>query len=119
MNKQATSTIVRRPSRKLMVGNVPVGGDAPIAVQSMTNSDTCDVAATVAQIQRLQAAGADIVRVSVPDMDAAEAFGQIVKQVSLPLVADIHFDYKIALRWAWLVCVSIRAILVVKTACKR
>jgi len=100
MNKQAASTIVRRPSRKLMVGNVPVGGDAPIAVQSMTNSDTCDVVATVAQIRRLEAAGADIVRVSVPDMDAAVAFGQIVKQVSVPLVADIHFDYKIALRVA-------------------
>jgi len=100
MNKQAASTIKRRPSRKLMVGNVPVGGDAPIAVQSMTNSDTCDVVATVAQIRRLEAAGADIVRVSVPDMDAAEAFGQIVKQVNVPLVADIHFDYKIALRVA-------------------
>jgi len=100
MNKQAASTIKRRPSRKLMVGNVPVGGDAPIAVQSMTNSDTCDVAATVAQIRRLEMAGADIVRVSVPDMDAAESFGQIVKQVSVPLVADIHFDYKIALRVA-------------------
>jgi len=100
MNKQAASTIKRRPSRKLMVGNVPVGGDAPIAVQSMTNSDTCDVAATVAQIRRLEAAGADIVRVSVPDMEAAEAFGQIVKQVRVPLVADIHFDYKIALRVA-------------------
>ncbi|KXU39301.1 4-hydroxy-3-methylbut-2-en-1-yl diphosphate synthase [Ventosimonas gracilis] len=100
MNKQPAFTINRRPSRKLMVGNVPVGGDAPIAVQSMTNSDTCDVAATVAQIRRLEAAGADIVRVSVPDMNAAEAFGQIVKQVSVPLVADIHFDYKIALRVA-------------------
>jgi len=100
MNKQAQSTIKRRPSRKLWVGTVPIGGDAPIAVQSMTNSDTCDVAATVAQIRRLEAAGADIVRVSVPDMDAAEAFGQIVKAVTVPLVADIHFDYKIALRVA-------------------
>ncbi|WP_110651345.1 flavodoxin-dependent (E)-4-hydroxy-3-methylbut-2-enyl-diphosphate synthase [Salinicola peritrichatus] len=94
------SPITRRPSRQIHVGNVPVGGGAPIAVQSMTNTDTNDVAATVAQIQRLQLAGADIVRVSVPDMDAAEAFGKIKRQVSVPLVADIHFDYKIALRVA-------------------
>jgi len=92
--------INRRKSRQIMVGNVPVGGDAPIAVQSMTNTETLDVAATVAQILALQSAGADIVRVSVPSMDAAEAFGAIRKQVSLPLVADIHFDYKIALRVA-------------------
>jgi len=83
-----------------MVGDVPVGGDAPIAVQSMTNTNTCDVDATVGQILALQEAGADIVRVSVPDMDAAEAFGKIRKQVSIPLVADIHFDHKIALRVA-------------------
>jgi (E)-4-hydroxy-3-methylbut-2-enyl-diphosphate synthase len=93
-------TIKRRKSRRIMVGNVPVGGDAPISVQSMTNTDTCDVAATVAQIQQLQAVGADIVRVSVPTMDAAEAFGKIRQQVSVPLVADIHFDHKIALRVA-------------------
>ena len=77
-----------------------MGGDAPIAVQSMTNTETCDVAATVAQIRRLEDAGADIVRVSVPDMDAAEAFGKIKQQVNVPLVADIHFDYRIALRVA-------------------
>ncbi|WP_110708342.1 flavodoxin-dependent (E)-4-hydroxy-3-methylbut-2-enyl-diphosphate synthase [Salinicola sp. CR57] len=94
------SPITRRASRRIHVGDVPVGGGAPIAVQSMTNTDTNDVAATVAQIQRLQQAGADIVRVSVPDMDAAEAFGKIKGQVSVPLVADIHFDYKIALRVA-------------------
>ncbi|HED17306.1 MAG TPA: flavodoxin-dependent (E)-4-hydroxy-3-methylbut-2-enyl-diphosphate synthase [Gammaproteobacteria bacterium] len=93
-------SINRRQSRQIMVGDVAVGGDAPVAVQSMTNTDTCDVAATVGQIQALQTAGADMVRVSVPDMDAAEAFGQIRKQVSLPLIADIHFDYKIALRVA-------------------
>ena len=92
--------IIRRKSRQIMVGNVPVGGDAPIAVQSMTNTETLDVAATVAQINALQNAGADIVRVSVPSMEAAEAFGAIRKQVTLPLVADIHFDYKIALRVA-------------------
>lgn len=94
------SPIVRRKSRQIMVGNVPVGGGAPISVQSMTNTDTCDVKATVNQIRALQDVGADIVRVSVPDMDAAEAFGKIRQQVSVPLVADIHFDYKIALRVA-------------------
>ncbi|NWO11178.1 flavodoxin-dependent (E)-4-hydroxy-3-methylbut-2-enyl-diphosphate synthase [Chromohalobacter salexigens] len=94
------SPIQRRKSRQIHVGHVPIGGDAPIAVQSMTNTDTLDVDATVAQIRQLEAAGADIVRVSVPTMDAAEAFGQIKRQVSVPLVADIHFDYKIALRVA-------------------
>ncbi len=94
------STIKRRKSRQLMVGDVPVGGDAPISVQSMTNTETTDVEATVAQIRRLEAAGADIVRVSVPSMDAAEAFGVIRQQVVVPLVADIHFDYRIALRVA-------------------
>jgi len=92
--------IVRRKSRQIMVGNVPVGGDAPISVQSMTNTSTADVAATVAQINRIQAAGADIVRVSVPSMAEAEAFGEIRKLVSIPLVADIHFDHHIALRVA-------------------
>lgn len=94
------SPIIRRKSRQIMVGAVPVGGDAPIAVQSMTNTETCDTEATVAQIRRLENAGADIVRVSVPSMDAAEAFGEIRKQVRVPLVADIHFDHKIALRVA-------------------
>lgn len=93
-------TIQRRRSRQIWVGNVPIGGDAPIAVQSMTNTETCDVASTVAQITALQDAGADLVRVSVPSMEAAEAFGQIKKQVSVPLIADIHFDHKIALRVA-------------------
>lgn len=92
------SPIVRRKSRKIMVGNVAVGGDAPISVQSMTNTETCDVAATVAQIRALEAVGADIVRVSVPSMEAAEAFGEIRRQVNVPLISDIHFDYKIALR---------------------
>lgn len=95
-----TYTVKRRKSRQIMVGNVPVGGDAPISVQSMTNTKTDNVAATVAQIQALEAVGADIVRVSVPDMVAAEAFGLIRQQVNVPLVADIHFDYKIALRVA-------------------
>ncbi len=97
---QFESPIVRRKSRQIMVGDVPVGGDAPIAVQSMTNTETTDVEATVAQIERIQNAGADIVRVSVPSMEAADAFGEIRKRVSVPLVADIHFDYRIALRVA-------------------
>jgi len=92
--------IKRRFSRKIYVGNVAVGGDAPISVQSMTNTDTCDVSATVSQIKALEKVGADIVRVSVPSMDAAEAFGKIKKAVSVPLIADIHFDHQIALRVA-------------------
>lgn len=91
------SPIQRRLTRKIRVGSVYVGGDAPITVQTMTNTDTCDVAATVAQIQRCVNAGADIVRVSVPSMEAAVAFGQIRQQVNVPLVADIHFDHRIAL----------------------
>ena len=96
----APSPIKRRVTRQIMVGNVPVGGNAPITVQSMTNTETCDVAATVEQISRLTAAGADIVRVSVPSMEAAEAFKKIRVQATIPLVADIHFDYKIALKVA-------------------
>ncbi len=92
--------IIRRPSRQIHVGSVKVGGDAPISVQSMTNTDTCNVSATVAQIQALQNVGADIVRVSVPTQEAAEAFGQIKKAINMPLIADIHFDYRIALRVA-------------------
>ena len=92
--------IQRRKTRQIHVGDVPVGGDAVISVQSMTNTETCDVDATVAQIEALQDAGADIVRVSVPTMDAAQAFGEIRKRVTLPLVSDIHFDYRIALRVA-------------------
>ncbi|HEX4940545.1 MAG TPA: flavodoxin-dependent (E)-4-hydroxy-3-methylbut-2-enyl-diphosphate synthase [Candidatus Kapabacteria bacterium] len=91
------SPIKRRKSRQIMVGKVPVGGDAPITVQSMTNTETCDVEATVGQIRRMEDAGVDIVRVSVPSLEAADAFGEIRKRVNVPLVADIHFDYKIAL----------------------
>ena len=83
-----------------MVGAVAVGGDAPISVQSMTNTETCDVEATMAQIRRLEDAGADILRISVPSMEAAEAFGCIRQQTRVPLVADIHFDHKIALKVA-------------------
>ncbi len=94
------SWIVRRKSRQIRVGNVLVGGDAPISVQSMTNTETTDVEATLKQIRQLADAGADIVRVSVPTMDAAEAFKVIKQQSPVPLVTDIHFDYRIALKVA-------------------
>ena len=87
-------TIERRVSRKIKVGDIEVGGDAPIAVQSMTNTLTHDVDATVGQVLALQEAGADIVRVSVPDPDSSAALRAIVDQVQTPLVADIHFHYK-------------------------
>lgn len=92
--------INRKKTNKIYVGKVPVGGDAPISVQSMTNTDTCDVAATVDQVTQLEKAGADIVRISIPTMAAAEAFGEIRKQLTIPLIADIHFDYRIALKVA-------------------
>ena len=96
----AESPITRRKSLRINVGNVPIGDGAPIAVQSMTNPPTTDVVATVDQINRIVAVGGDIVRVSVPTMEAAEAFKLIKQQVSVPLVADIHFDYRIALKVA-------------------
>ncbi len=86
--------IDRRKSRQIMVGSVPIGGDAPIAVQSMTNTLTADAAATIDQIRQLEEAGADIVRVSCPDEDSTAAFSTIVKASKVPLVADIHFHYK-------------------------
>lgn len=94
------SPVVRKKTKQIHVGKVAVGGDAPISVQSMTNTNTCDVEATVNQIRSLEEVGADIVRVSVPSLDAAEAFAKIRAQVAVPLVADIHFDYKIALKVA-------------------
>ena len=95
---KSNAIIKRRKTRQIMVGDVAVGGDAPISVQSMTNTETTDIEATSEQIGRLVTAGVDIVRVSVPTMDAAEAFNQIRSKVSVPLVADIHFDYRIALK---------------------
>ncbi len=97
---QHTSPIKRRLSKQIMVGNVPVGGNAPITVQTMTNTKTTDVAATVAQIRAVERVGADMVRVSVPTMEAAEAFRLIKQQVSIPVIADIHFDFRIALKVA-------------------
>src|SRR5260221_442949 len=92
--------IDRRRSRQIHVGKVPVGGDAPITVQSMTNTLTHDVAATVSQIKALERAGADIVRVSCPDQESALALKEIVPQVEVPIVADIHFHYKRAIEAA-------------------
>ncbi len=92
--------IQRRPSRKIRVGSVEVGGDAPITVQSMTNTLTADADATIAQIRQLEEAGADIVRVSCPDQESTEAFAKIAKAAKVPLVADIHFHYKRAIEAA-------------------
>ncbi|HEX7198888.1 MAG TPA: flavodoxin-dependent (E)-4-hydroxy-3-methylbut-2-enyl-diphosphate synthase [Dongiaceae bacterium] len=92
--------IQRRKSRQIHVGNVPVGGGAPITVQSMTNTLTSDAAATIAQIRALEEAGADIVRVSCPDEESTAALPAIVKAVKLPIVADIHFHYKRAIEAA-------------------
>ena len=92
--------IERRVSRQIMVGNVPVGGDAPIAVQSMTNTPTSDAVATIAQIKRLEEAGADIVRVSCPDEASTAALREIVEAVNVPIVADIHFHYRSAIEAA-------------------
>ena len=87
----------RKNTRQIHIGNVAIGGGAPISVQSMCNTKTTDTAATVAQIKALQNAGCDIVRVAVPDMEAAKNLGNIIEEINIPLVADIHFDYKLAL----------------------
>ncbi|MDZ4736506.1 MAG: flavodoxin-dependent (E)-4-hydroxy-3-methylbut-2-enyl-diphosphate synthase [Rhodospirillaceae bacterium] len=92
--------IQRRPSRKIRVGSVAVGGDAPISVQSMTNTATTDIAGTIEQIRRLEAAGIDIVRVSCPDEESTAALGAIVKASQVPVVADIHFHYRRAIEAA-------------------
>ena len=84
-------------TKRLMVGTVPVGGGAPVSIQSMCNTKTGDVEATVEQILRLEEAGCEIVRVAVPDLPAARAIGAIRSRIHIPLVADIHFDYRLAL----------------------
>ena len=89
--------MTRRTSKPLRIGKVTVGGDAPIVVQSMTKTDTRNVQATVNQIKELEDCGCEIVRVAVPDKEAAESLATIKKTVSLPIVADIHFDYRLAL----------------------
>ncbi|MCI0472350.1 MAG: flavodoxin-dependent (E)-4-hydroxy-3-methylbut-2-enyl-diphosphate synthase, partial [Ignavibacteria bacterium] len=88
----------RRTTRKVLVGNIPVGGDSPVAVQTMTKTKTADVKATVEQIKRCREAGADIVRVTVNEQEAADAIGEIVKSVDVPIVSDIHFNYIFALK---------------------
>ena len=93
-------TIERRKSRQIMVGNVPVGGDAPVSVQTMTNTLTSDAAATIAQIHRCEEAGADLIRVSCPDVASTAALKDIVRESRIPIIADIHFHYKRALEAA-------------------
>lgn len=88
---------MRKITKSVMCGDVQIGGNAPISIQSMTNTDTRDIEATLAQINALQDAGCQIVRLAVPDMRAAEAFSEIKRKVKLPLVADIHFDYRLAI----------------------
>ena len=92
--------IKRKKTRKIKVGNVSIGGDSLISVQSMTNTLTTDVKATINQINALEEVGADIVRVSCPDEDSTKALKEINKQVNLPIVADIHFHYKRAIEAA-------------------
>ncbi|GIM27807.1 4-hydroxy-3-methylbut-2-en-1-yl diphosphate synthase (flavodoxin) [Clostridium polyendosporum] len=87
----------RRKTREVKVGSVYIGGDSPVSVQSMTNTDTRDIESTVLQIKKLEDAGCDIIRCAVPDMEAAKAIEEITKQIKIPLVADIHFDYRLAL----------------------
>ena len=87
----------RRVTKPVYVGDVKVGGDAPVSVQSMTKTDTRDVAATVRQIREVEEAGGEIIRCAVPDMEAAKALADIKKQINIPLVADIHFHYQLAL----------------------
>lgn len=89
--------IKRKKTKKIKVGNIFIGGDAPVAIQSMCNTDTRDVEATVAQIKKLIQAGCEIIRVAVPDMEAAKAIGKIKKQINIPLVADIHFSVEYAM----------------------
>ncbi len=88
----------RRYSRQVKAGSLLIGGDAPISVQSMTNTDTHNVSATIAQIKKLQSVGCELVRVAVPNMESASVIGEIKSNISIPLVADIHFDYKLALK---------------------
>src|ERR1041385_5477525 len=100
MSLRAYRDITRRKSRKIRVGAVEVGGDAPISVQSMTNTVTADARATIDQVRALEEAGADIVRVSCPDEDSTRALKAIVKAANLPIVADIHFHYRRAIEAA-------------------
>jgi (E)-4-hydroxy-3-methylbut-2-enyl-diphosphate synthase len=95
--KMDFSLIERRKTRKIRIGEFYIGGDSPITIQSMTNTDTRDAKATIEQIKKLEEVGCEIVRVAIPDMVAAEAISDIKKGINIPLVADIHFDYRLAL----------------------
>ena len=91
------STITRRKTREISIGNVKIGGGAPVIIQSMTNTFTQDIDATVSQIKRLEAAGCEVIRVAIPDDEAAGAISSIKKKISIPVIADIHFDYRLAI----------------------
>ncbi|MDH5349089.1 MAG: flavodoxin-dependent (E)-4-hydroxy-3-methylbut-2-enyl-diphosphate synthase, partial [Nitrospira sp.] len=100
--------IARRKTRQISVGNVKIGGDAPVSVQSMCSTDTRDVVATIAQIHQLEAAGCELIRVAVPNDEAAQVLPQIKAAMTVPLIADIHFDHRLALKAAQVVdCVRI------------
>ncbi|HEY7532737.1 MAG TPA: flavodoxin-dependent (E)-4-hydroxy-3-methylbut-2-enyl-diphosphate synthase, partial [Nitrospiraceae bacterium] len=92
--------ITRRKTRQIHVGKIKIGGDAPVSVQSMCSTDTRDVAATVAQIRELEAVGCEVIRVAVPDTEAADALPKIKAAMTVPLIADIHFDHRLALKAA-------------------
>jgi (E)-4-hydroxy-3-methylbut-2-enyl-diphosphate synthase len=91
------SKIQRKKTRKINLGGVPIGGDAPIAVQSMTNTDTSDVKATVAQIKELEEAGCEIIRIAVPDQEVVDVIPEIIKRINVPVIADIHFHHQLAI----------------------
>ena len=100
--------ITRRKTRQITVGSVKVGGNAPVSVQSMCSTDTRDIAATIAQIQQLEAVGCELIRVAVPDEEAAAALPKIKAAMTVPLIADIHFDHRLALKAAEVVdCVRL------------
>ena len=95
MNKY--NMIERKKTKQVMVGNVPIGGGAPVVIQSMTNTDTADMPATLRQINELSEAGCQLVRITVPDEAAAAVLPKLTAQSPVPLIADIHFDYRLAL----------------------
>ena len=97
MNNPYDINIIRNKTRRIFVGDVPVGGDSPISVQTMTNTDTRDTKSTVEQVLNIQNAGADIVRISCPDQESSMALKEIIDKTSIPVVADIHFHYKLSL----------------------
>src|SRR5688500_10258363 len=97
-HEQVPAIAERRKTRRIQVGGVPIGGGAPIAVQSMTSTQTTDLAGTLAQVRALAEAGADIVRVAVPDEESAAVLPALVRDSPVPLVADIHFDWRLALK---------------------